>query len=198
MKLVAVPFFALLSAFATVACSSSSSSEVASNRAELSGNVGSTSLVARSAIARYEAVATGKDGSTVRGLRLFISDKPNDCAALHVKSATMLDIVLPGADGSAATYAIVDSNVASATTGQGEVTFNAVDDTCADKVAEAATGGSLKVTGSRVTVVGTDPSVVSGTIDATFAGGHLNGTFDAIVCPNDEPVVADGGVACVP
>jgi hypothetical protein len=121
----------------------------------------------------------------------MISDKANTCSAFHAQNSTNLSVTIPNSDAGPGTYAVANTASGPATPSQSEVDFNAVDPSCADKVAQPATSGTVTIKDVMINLTGPGDSIVSGTIDATFAGGHLTGDFDAVLCP-DAPA-ANGG-----
>jgi hypothetical protein len=182
-----------------VAGCSSAPPQSSTSAAAIMGTVSNTPLSARSAIARYGTVATSTvNGTTtdVRGLTVVISDKANTCSSFHSQGSTNLVVTIPG-DAPPGTYPVVNAASSAASAGQSEVDFNAVDNTCMDTVATPATTGTVTLTSVIINVVGAGHSIVSGTLDATFAGGHLAGDFDAVLCP-DAANVTDAGPDAAP
>lgn len=56
-----------------------------------------------------------------------------------------------------------------------------VDGSCHDKVAAAATGGTVTIKTYEINVTNKALSHVTGSVDAPFAGGHIPGDFDAVM-----------------
>jgi hypothetical protein len=184
----------LVSLIVAAGCSSSSPSS-STNTAAITGSVSNVSLNASSAIASYGTVATSNVNgvtSEIRGLTIMISDKANTCSEFHLQNSNNLFIAIPGDEVGPGTYPVVNANLVSATPSQSEVDFNAVDQSCNDKVAETATSGTITLTNVTIYANGPYDSIVSGTIDATFADGHLIGDFDAVLCPDDDGSASDG------
>jgi hypothetical protein len=185
MKLFALHTLALVSMIAAVGCSSPASPSP-TNSAEIAGSVNNVSLKARSAIARYGTAATTVNGTTtsVRELTIMISDKANTCSAFHAQDSINLFLTITKDNAGPGNYPIANTAVTAASGDQSEVDFNAVDHNCKDKVAQPATTGAVNIKNVTVSVVGPGHSIVSGTIDATFSGGHVTGDFDAVLCPD--------------
>jgi hypothetical protein len=185
--------FALLSGTLALACSSPKSTTVPVGAAQ--GAVHSAQMTTVSAVARF--VDGMYQGAPTRGLRILLSDKANTCDVTHFASATMLDLRIRGQDAGPGTYPIVDSRNATPNASEAEVDFNAVDGRCKDVVAQPGTGG--KVTLETVEFNITDPSAsrITGSVDFDFDGGHIQGSFEAVVC-DAVALVPQGQAACTP
>ena len=166
----------------TTACGDSdASSDVSSGSSSASGTVAASTLKAVSAVARYSSIATSTvNGQTtkIRGLQIFISDKPNTCSGMNLSSATVLDVAVRGDTVKAGTYKVIDGMQKTPEDGEAVADFNSVSDACKDVVAQASTGGTVTITkvDTRVT----------GTLDITFEGGKVSGAFEAELCPDDQ------------
>ncbi len=188
MRFLVIASLSLAAAILSFGCSAPASKTAGPNTGSVSGAVSSAKVTTVSAVARFGNYFKDESGRPARGLRILISDRPNSCAATHFASSTNLDLrVRAGNPGS---YVIVDAAKQSPAAEQAEVDLNAVDRVCKDLVATAATGGTLHITAVEIHL--TDPgSHVTGSIDSTFAGGHIAGDFDAVLC--DESA-ADAGL----
>jgi hypothetical protein len=186
MKFVGVASLLLVSTFIFAGCSSESSSSFVDDGSSISGNVSGSALVAQSAVARFGDVETiASDGSIVwaRGLTVLVSDAKNDCSNLHTEGATSVELTIPGS-ASPGAYAVTGSVAGS---GQSQAHFSVVDRSCANVVDQLAPAGDIDIEHMNITIVGDQPSNVSGNVDASFAGGKLTGSFDAVICPDDAP-----------
>jgi len=172
----------VLSAALLFACSSTAPPPPA-----VTGTVSSASLSSVSARASTGTFFSGSAGPSP-DLRILISDKENSCSVSHFASATMLDIRIRHVAGTR-TYALVDSVAKTPADGEAEADLNAVDGSCHDTVAAPATGGTVTIKTYEVNGTNKALSRVTGSVDATFAGGRIQGDFDAVLC--DGPATGD-------
>jgi hypothetical protein len=120
--------------------------------------------------------------SQIRGLRILVASKVNTCSDYHFADSTLVDVAVRGDQVAPGTYTVIDPNVATASPGQAEADFNAVDGTCKTSVAESSVSGTV--------VISRSDTRVQGTLDITFKDGHLTGAFDTDLCPD---AAADAG-----
>jgi hypothetical protein len=192
---------------AAAGCSSSSPEGLHGNRANVEGTVQGATFHAQSAIAHYVPISTptANGGSTTaRGLRITLSDHTMTCGSNRAPGSTTVTLsVVPkaGADIGTGSFPIVPETPPSATpNAHGLVDIHAADKACKETLAQPATTGDVTISSVNVEVVGPGDSVVSGTVNATFAGGHASGDFDAILCPDlpDAGTNAPTEPPCVP
>lgn len=186
-----------LSSVLGVGCSSASPG---SDAGTVTGAVHAAGLARPlSAVAREGTFFSG-DKDTARGLRILVSDKSNTCTSTHFAGSTNIDVRIRGDNVGPGTYPIVDAAVATPASKQAEVDFDAVDGTCKDLVAEAAVRGSITIKTVEINLTDPSESRVTGSIDATFANGHVAGDFEAVFCesPAPTPAADPKQVACVP
>jgi hypothetical protein len=119
-------------------------------------------------------------GPPLTALRILFSDKVNTCGDTHFASSTILDVRLVATSSvQLGTFPIVNAASQTPADGQAEADFHSVDGTCKDVVAQTATTGSLTIKGAHLS----GPKLnVAGSIDVTFAGGHVSGNFNALFC----------------
>jgi hypothetical protein len=193
MRSMLISSFVVLSSVLAFGCSSSSAAPSAQgSSSSVEGAVSTTKLASLSAVARNGKFFGGA-GPMPDGLRILISDKANTCSTSHFASSTNLDLRIRGGAIGPGTYAIVNADAKTPAAGEAEADLNAVDDACKDQLAEAAMTGTITLKVVEISVVGGGRSHVTGSVDATFNGGHIAGDFDADLC-DDEPV-ADAGDA---
>ncbi len=184
MRSFSIISFVLLSATFAFGCSAPSSSTNAPT-GTVTGAVSSAELKTLSAVARY-GTYFGTSGQPTRGLRILLSDNPNSCDITHFASATMLDVRVRGASVGPGTYPIVDAVAQTPQAGQAEADFNAVDAVCKDLVAQTGTSGNVILKTVEINLTTPSASHVSGSVDLTFAGGHITGDFDAVLCDDES------------
>ena len=193
MRSMLVSSFVVLSSVLAFGCSASSAAPSAQDSSSsVAGAVSTTKLASLSAVARNGKLFGGA-GPMPDGLRILVSDKANSCSTSHFASSTNLDLRIRGGAVGPGTYAIVNADAKTPAVGEAEADLNAVDDACKDVVAQAVMTGTITLKVVEISVVGGGRSHVTGSVDATFQGGHVSGDFDADLC-DDEPV-ADAGEA---
>jgi hypothetical protein len=192
---LAVSLFAVASAACTLHTTETSSDEAAI------GQVAGLSFSPRSALARFtDFVGVSSDGKTTlgRGLEILISDKPNTCETLHLKSSSDLVFKIPGDDIAPATFDVVDVRKRDAGPGEVEARFFAADKACRSIKSEAAVTGLVRIDRMATTVVGQEPSTVHGAFIVQFATGVLSAPFNAVVCPKElESSEATDAPSCI-
>lgn len=153
--------------------------------AHLDGTVARKTLTPRSALARYEPLASG-----ARGLVVVVSDRESTCTAMHTQSATSVTLSLGGlAPG---TYAVV---VKSPGSGDATAVFTVADQACKATVNENGTSGSINVK-DVVSDLSNGTSRVRGSFNVVFADGTVTGDFDASLCGSGDG--GSSGAACTP
>lgn len=199
MRSMLVSSFVLVSSMVAFGCSSSAAPSPAAERnSSVEGAVSAAKLVSLRAVARNGKLFDGA-GTNAEGLRILVSDKANTCSSTHFASSTNLDLRIRGDAVGPGTYAIVDASARTPAVGEAEADLNAVDGACKDLVAEAAVTGTITLKVVEISVVGDGRSHVSGSVDATFAGGHIVGDFDADLCDDVPVTVTDASAStCTP
>jgi len=199
MRSMLVSCFVLVSSMVAFGCSSSAApSSKAERNSSVEGSVSTAKLVSLRAVARNGKMFDGA-GPKADGLRILVSDKANTCSSTHFASSTNLDLRIRGAAVGPGTYAIVDGNARTPASGEAEANLNAVDGVCTDLLAESAMTGTITLKVVEISVVGDGRSHVSGSVDATFAGGHVVGDFDADLCDDEAVTVTDASAtSCTP
>ena len=189
----------LLSSLVAFGCSSPGApSSEAERNSSVEGAVSTAKLASLRAVARHGKMFEG-GGTNAGGLRILISDKANTCSSAHFASSTNLDLRIRGEGVGPGTYAIVDASTRTPAAREAEADLNAVDCACKDLVAATAVTGSVTLKVVEISVVGDGRSHVSGTVDATFAGGHIVGDFDADLCDDVPVAIADASATiCTP
>jgi hypothetical protein len=199
MRSMLIGSFVLLSSMVAFGCSSSgASSPEAERNSSVDGAVSTAKLVSLRAVARNGKMFDGA-GPNADGLRILISDKANTCSATHFASSTNLDLRIRGNAVGPGTYAIVNASARTPAVGEAEADLNAVDGACKDLVAQAAVTGTITLKTVVISIVGDGRSHVSGSVDATFGGGHIVGDFDADLCDDVPATVTDASAgSCTP
>jgi hypothetical protein len=177
------PFFLVV---ALAACSSSDSDSSDSSQAGVTGTVGSSSLMGRSAVAWYGTIGSETSQGLprdVRGLQIFISSKALNCESFTLANSVMFDLAVFGSAVAPGAYTIIATAGNTPAAGQANANYNAIDRSCNYPVSAGSVRGSLTLTevGDRVT----------GSVDVTFQGGSVDGEFDAEFC-DEAPTVTTG------
>ena len=192
---------ALFFALASVACSSSSSSPASP---PVAGSVKSSQVNVPHAIAWYGPVAstlTNGVPGTIKGLHVRLSNKEIACGEQHLAGAQILDVAIFDDDVAPRSFPVVPGPQG-AKGEEAEVDFDSLDSACNGLVQEPATAGEITVDSVTNPVVPAGPTEITGSVDATFADGHVSGHFDVTVCPDAPPApqgdAGANGVPCPP